>query len=197
MKAEEIFKDLVFWSRRRNDTEIVWTRRVRDDFIEKEIIFNLEVAKISIKGGWLTKEEMQAVSKQCEELGWFESEQNQETNLDHFKHEILKDCVWNLAVVKGRPKPCNKTNCSDCKFYENSSRECYKKAAEWLKQPCTKSICELTQFEYDLLQIINHGYKFKEVYLLRELKAKGHFQNVNDNGFITDLLANCEIAEKD
>lgn len=135
MKAEEIFKDLGFWSRRRNDTEIVWTRKVREDFIEKEIIFNLVVAKVSIEGGWLTKEEMRAVSKQCEELGWFGSEQNQETNLDHFKHEILENCMWSLAVAKGKPTRCDRISCSDCEFSKDRPKGCHEKAMEWLKQP--------------------------------------------------------------
>lgn len=194
MKAEEMFKDLDFWSCRRNDTEIVWTRRVREDFIEKEIIFNLEVAKISIKGGWLTKEETQAVCKQCEELGWFGSEQ--ETNLDHFQQEILEKGLWNLAVVKGRPKRCDRTKCIDCELSKDRSRGCHEKIMDWLKQPYKAPSNKLTKFEFDLLQSLNHGYKFKEVYLLRELKAKGHFQNVNDDDFITDLLANYEIVEE-
>lgn len=42
--------------------------------------------------------------------------QKQETNLDHYKEEILEKCLWNLAVVKGKPKRCNCTNCSDCEF---------------------------------------------------------------------------------
>lgn len=45
-----------------------------------------------------------------EELKQYREEKIQETNLDHFKHEILEDCVWNLAVVKGKPKRCNYTN---------------------------------------------------------------------------------------
>lgn len=201
MKAEEMFENLGFWSRKRNDTEIVWTRKVREDFIEKEIIFNLVVAKVSIEGGWLTKEELQAVSKQCEELGWFGSEQNQETNLDHFKHEILEDCVWNLAVVKGRPKPCNRTNCHDCEFYDDNATECYKRAAEWLKQPCTKSTCELTQFEYDLLQsflkVHPSRYQFKNISALTEMRKKGYFKGVDRDAALEDILVNCEITEEE
>lgn len=201
MKAEEIFKDLGFWSRRRNDTEIVWTRKVREDFIEKEIIFNLVVAKVSIEGGWLTKEEMRAVSKQCEELGWFGSEQNQETNLDHFKHEILEDCVWNLAVVKGRPKPCNRINCHDCEFYDDNATECYKRAAEWLKQPYIKPTYKLTKFEQDLLQscsqVYSPEYQFKNIAFLTEMREKGYFKGIDRDATIGDILANSEIKEEE
>lgn len=201
MKAEEMLENLSFWSRRRNDTEIVWTRKVREDFIEREIVFNLVVAKVAIKGGWLTKEEILAVSKQCEELGWFESEQNQETNLDHFKHEILKDCVWNLAVVKGRPKPCYKTNCRDCEFNKGDPNECSKRAAEWLKQPHIKSAYKLTKFEIDLLQscsqVYSPRYQFKNITFLTEMGEKGYFKDVDEDATIEDILANSEIKEEE
>ena len=178
MKAEEIFKDLGFWSRRRNDTEIVWTRKVREDFIEKEIIFNLVVAKVSIEGGWLTKEEMRAVSKQCEELGWFGSEQNQETNLDHFQQEILEKGLWNLAVVKGRPERCDHTKCIDCELSKDRSRGCHEKVMDWLKQPRKAPAIELTKFEIDLLQSylkssLLSGYEFKSIVILKRMKKKG------------------------
>ena len=89
MNAQQMFERLGFWSCKRNDTEIVWTRRVRNDFIEKEIIFNLEVAKISIDGGWVTKDEMQAINQQCKELGWFE-EEKPKYELTKFESDLLK-----------------------------------------------------------------------------------------------------------
>jgi hypothetical protein len=61
--------------------------------------------------------------------------QKQETNLDHYKDEILEKCLWNLAVVKGKPKRCNCTNCSDCEFCKDQPIECRKRATEWLKPP--------------------------------------------------------------
>lgn len=103
----------------------------------------------------LCRENFKQLAEWLEELKQYREqykEQNQETNLDHFKHEILEDCVWNLAVVKGRPKPCNKTNCHDCEFYDDKTTKCYKRAAEWLKQPYKDPAIKLTQFEYDLLQ---------------------------------------------
>lgn len=197
MTAEQMFKDLGFWSRKRTDTEIVWTRKVRDDFIEKEIIFNLEVAKVAIEGGWLTKDELIAVSKQCEELGWLESEQEQENNLDHYKHEILEACVWDLAVVKGKPKQCNKTNCSDCDF-KSSLKGCHKKVMDWLKQPYERPTYKLTQCEYDMLDtIFEKDARFSTVYLIGELKKKGYFENIecNSNVRVKGILANCEVVQ--
>lgn len=199
MKAEEMFENLGFWSRKRNDTEIVWTRKVREDFIEKEIIFNLVVAKISIEGGWLTKEEMRAVSKQCEELGWFGSEQ--ETNLDHFRHEILENCLWNLAVVKGRPKRCDRINCIDCEFNKDRSKRCHEKAIKWLEQPYKAPAIKLTNFEIDLLQSCSQGYspeyQFKNINSLTEMRKKGYFKGVDRDATLEDILANSEITEED
>ena len=201
MKAEEIFKDLGFWSRRRNDTEIVWTHKVREDFTEKEIIFNLVVAKVFIEGGWLTKEEILAVSKQCEELGWFESEQNQESNLDHYRDEVLENCMWNLALVNGRPKRCNQTRCSDCEFDKDSPRKCHKRTVEWLKQPYIKPTYKLTRFEQDLLQscsqVYSPEYQFKNIAFLTEMREKGYFKDVGKDATLEDILADCEITEED
>ena len=203
MKAEEIFKDLNFWSRRRNDTEIVWTRRVREDFIEKEIIFNLVVAKVSIAGGWLTKEEMQAVSKQCEELRWFgsEQEQEQETNLDHFQQEILEKGLWNLAVVKGEPKRCDRTKCIDCELSKDRSRGCHEKVMDWLRQPYINPTYKLTKFEKDLLQSYLKGalsgHEFRSIPVLSRMKGKGYFKDVDGDATIEDILADCEVTEED
>lgn len=129
------------------------------------------------------------------------SEQNQETNLDHFKHEILEDCVWNLAVVKGRPKPCNKINCYDCEFYDNNATECYKRATEWLKQPYIKPTYKLTKFEQDLLQSYSQGYspkyQFKNISSLTEMRKKGYFKGVDRDATIENILANSEITEEE
>lgn len=129
------------------------------------------------------------------------SEQNQETNLDHFKHKILEACVWNLAVVKGRPKPCNKTNCHDCEFFDDKATECYKRAAEWLEQPYKDPAIKLTQFEYDLLQSFLKGHSFryqlKNINALIEMRKKGYFKGVDMDAALEDILANCEIKEEE
>lgn len=125
-------------------------------------------------------------------------EQNQETNLDHFKHEILEDCVWNLAVVEGRPKPCNRINCRDCEFYDDNATECYKRAAEWLKQPYIKPTYKLTKFEIDLLQVNSiQAFRFKNINALTLMKEKGYFKGIDENATIEDILADCEITEEE
>lgn len=152
----------------------------------------------------LCRENFKQLAAWLEELKQYREqykEQNQETNLDHFKQEILEACVWNLAIVKGRPKPCNRINCHDCEFYDDNTTECYKRAAEWLKQPCTKSTRELTQFEYDLLQSFLKGhpfrYQFKNINALTEMRKKGYFKDVDMDATIEDILANSEITEEE
>lgn len=46
-------------------------------------------------------------------------EKKQETNLDYYKDEILENCIDNLAVVKGKPKQCNRISCCDCEFHKD------------------------------------------------------------------------------
>lgn len=144
---------------------------------------------------------MQAISKQCEELGWLESVQNQETNYEHFKKEILENCVWHFAVVKGKPKRCNRTKCSNCEFNKDNPGDCHKEAAKWLKRPHIKTTCKLTQFEYDLLLSCSQGYspkyQFKNINCLTEMREKGYFKGVDRDATIEDILANCEITEED
>lgn len=123
------------------------------------------------------------------------TEQEQETNLDHYKHEILEACMWDLAVVKGKPKQCNKTNCSDCDF-KSSLKGCHKKVMDWLKQPYEKPTYKLTQCEYDMLDtIFKKDARFSTVYLIGELKKKGYFENIKcgRDVLIKDILANCEV----
>lgn len=80
------------------------------------------------------------------------SYQGLETNLDHYKNEILGNGMWNLAVVKGKPKRCDCTVCGDCDFYKDGTEYCLKESMNWLKQQYIKPTYKLTKFEEDLLQ---------------------------------------------
>ena len=127
--------------------------------------------------------------------------QKQETNLDHYKDEILEKCLWNLAVVKGKPKRCNCTNCSDCEFCKDQPIKCHKMATEWLKQLYEAPAIKLTKFEYDLLQSCSQGYspkyQFKNINSLTEMRKKGYFKGVDRDATIEDILANSEITEEE
>lgn len=125
-----------------------------------------------------------------------DSYQGLETNLDHYKDEILESCLRNLAVVKGKPKLCPTTNCSDCDF-KGSLIGCHKRVAYWLKQPHEKPVYKLTKFEFDLLQSYPSKYKFKVIPVLDRMKEKGYFKGVDGDAAIEDILADCEITEED
>lgn len=115
------------------------------------------------------------------------------TNLEYYKDEILENCIENLAVVKGRPKLCYKTNCNDCDFKINQ-KECHKKVADWLKQPHKKPVYKLTKFEKELLQCYPDIYSFKVYNSLNGMKEKGYFKGIDDNELIGDILAKCEVV---
>ena len=123
-------------------------------------------------------------------------ETKQETNFEHYKDEILEDYAQNLAVVKGRPTLCYKTNCNDCDFKINQIG-CREKAKDWLKQPHEKPAYKLTKFENDLLQSYLKGHlsgrKFKSILVLNGMKEKGYFKGVDENATIVDILEKCEV----
>lgn len=125
-------------------------------------------------------------------------EEKAETNYEHFKDEIIENCMFNLAIVKGKPKLCNSVvYCSDCEFYvcKDNENNCNEKFKEWLKKPHEKQTYKLTQFEYDLLQHFSVDFKFKEMGLLKEMKEKGHFKNINGDELIKDILESCEVIK--
>lgn len=127
--------------------------------------------------------------------------QKQETNLDHYKQDVLENCMWNLALVKGRPKRCNQTRCSDCEFNKDIPRKCHKRTIEWLNQPYKSPANKLTMFEKDLLQSYSKGFlsghELKSVPVLSRMKEKGYFKGIDEDATIEDILADCEITEEE
>lgn len=116
-----------------------------------------------------------------------------ETNYEHYKDEILENCIDNLAVVKGRPKLCYKTNCNDCDFKINQIG-CRNKVKDWLKQTHEKPVYKLTKFEKELLECYSDVYSFKVFNSLNGMKEKGYFKGIDDNELIGDILAKCEVV---
>lgn len=159
------------------------------------VIFYLDGKQIIINQTFHTihLNELQAIIQQCKELGWLESEPKQETNFEHYKDEILEDYAQNLAVVKGRPTLCYKTNCNDCDFKIHQIG-CREKAKDWLKQPHEKPVYKLTKFEKELLQCYPDIYSFKVFNSLNLMKEKGYFKGIDDNELIGDILAKCEVV---
>lgn len=169
-----------------------------------EAIARTKEASESQRLGELGRETALQLAAWLEELKQYKEqykEQNQETNLDHFRHEILENCLWNLAVVKGRPKRCDRINCIDCEFNKDRSKRCHEKAIKWLEQPYKAPAIKLTNFEIDLLQSCSQGYspeyQFKNINSLTEMRKKGYFKGVDRDATLEDILANSEITEED
>lgn len=169
-----------------------------------EAIARTKEASESQRLGELGRETALQLAAWLEELKQYREqykEQNQETNLDHFRHEILENCLWNLAVVKGRPKRCDRINCIDCEFNKDRSKRCHEKAIKWLEQLYKAPAIKLTNFEIDLLQSCSQGYspeyQFKNINSLTEMRKKGYFKGVDRDATLEDILANSEIKEEE
>lgn len=118
-------------------------------------------------------------------------EEKQETNLEHYFEDLLKK-GGRYAFVNGKIKHCWDTKCCDCAF---KGGNCHGEKIKWLASPYEKQTYKLTQFEYDLLQHFSVDFKFKEMGLLKEMKEKGHFKNINGDELIKDILESCEVIK--
>lgn len=167
-----------------------------------EAIARTKEASESQRLGELGRETALQLAAWLEELKQYKEENQPETNLDHFQQEILEKGLWNLAVVKGRPERCDHTKCIDCELSKDRSRGCHEKVMNWLKQPRKAPAIKLTKFEQDLLQSylkssLLSGYEFKSIAILKRMKGKGYFKDVDEDATIEDILANSEITEED
>lgn len=167
-----------------------------------EAIARTKEASESQRLGELGRETALQLAAWLEELKQYKEENQPETNLDHFKHEILENCLWSLAVAKGKPTRCDRISCSDCEFSKDRPKGCHEKAMKWLKQPCKAPAIKLTKFEIDLLQSylkssLLSGYEFKSIVILKRMKGKGYFKDIDEDATIEDILADCEIKEED
>lgn len=165
-----------------------------------EFVFSINSREFAVsyceEPKYITVDEFKAILKQMEELGWLEEEKQeikQETNFEHYKDEILDCCINNLAVVKGIPKSCSKTDCNDCDFL-TIQKDCHEIAKEWLKQPYKKLTYKLTKFEKELLECYSDECSFKLFNSLNVMKEKGYFKGIDDNEPIGDILAKCEVV---
>lgn len=198
MSAKEMFEELGYGYKRSEESEkITYFQRFGNGYFR--ITFGLskkEIVIVTNIGNIIENDLLQAVIQQAKELHWLDekTEIKQETNLDYYKDEILESCLRNLAVVKGKPKLCPTTNCSDCDF-KGSLIGCHKKVADWLKQPHEKPVYKLTKFEKELLQCYSDIYSFKVFNSLNGMKKKGYFKGIDDNEIIGDILAKCEVIE--
>ena len=201
MNAREMFEEQRYKRNEEND-EITYLQRFGSGYFR--ITFDLSNEEIAIDTNMenvIESDLLQAIIQQVKELHWLDEkaeikeERNQEvTNFEYYKDEILEECRKNLAVVKGRPKLCYKINCNDCDFKINQIG-CHEKVKEWLKQTHIKPKYKVTKFEYDLLQIKEiEVITFKNMVFLMEMKEKGYFKGIDENETVGDILEKCEVV---
>lgn len=207
MNAREMFEELGYSLKVDNNNLIEYSK---EDCGHIAFCFDIETKRFYSRYSFsssiqstphsITLDEFEAVQKQMEELGWVEEEKQeikQETNFEHYKYEILEYFKDGLAVVKGIPKLCYKTNCNDCDFKINQIG-CREKVKDWLKQPYKKQVYKLTKFEIDLLQSCSQGYspkyQFKNINSLTEMRKNGYFKGVNRDATIEEIIAKSEVV---
>ena len=204
MSAKEMFEEQRYKRNEGND-EITYLQRFGSGYFR--ITFDLSKEEIAIDTNMenvIESDLLQAIIQQVKELHWLEEKveikeaTNPEvTNLEYYKDEILENCIDNLAVVKGRPKLCYKTNCNDCDFKINQIG-CRETAKYWLKQPYKKLTYKLTykltKFEKELLECYSDECSFKLFNSLNVMKEIGYFKGIDDNEIIGDILAKSEVV---
>lgn len=200
MKAKEMFENLGYSLEVNNQDLIKYSRDVcgytffRFRLKDKEFCSGYQSVAHTT-----TRDELKAVIQQFKELGWIEEEKPQETNLDHYKYDIVECFMDDLAMADKKIRACQTTSCSDCEFSKENG-ECIgeSKIKKWLDQPYKKPTYKLTQCEYDMLDtIFEKEARFSTVYLIGELKKKGYFENIKCDSkvLVKDILANCEVIQ--
>ena len=125
-------------------------------------------------------------------------EPRQETNYEHYRDELAEFFIDNVAVVNGKPKKCNDTDCErDCDLCSTCDKDTYPGLLiNWLNQPYKESAYKLTQFEYDLLRTNNRaqGKTLNDFDTYKNLKEIGYFNKLDLDLKIDDILANCEVV---
>lgn len=120
------------------------------------------------------------------------------TNLEYYKseiYEIQKDLFENkdICVAYGM-------GAAICKVYKKYTglNAFMPMVLDWLLAEHKEPI-KLTKFEYDLLKVyqkFKDDGEFSDHYILIEMQYKGHFQDVDYNLTIEEILENCEVIDK-
>lgn len=158
MTAREMFEKLGYRCIKSNNS--IWYINDSDEENYRSVEFYFCDCTFDAIGNYgdplmVNVKELEAINKQCEEIGWFEEEKQeikQETNFEHYKDEIIELYIEDLAISKGNMTQCCVTLCSECGFSdENGDCIGHRRIIEWLKKPYQKPTYKLTKFEYDLL----------------------------------------------
>lgn len=205
MTAREMFEKLGYRCIKSNNS--IWYINDSDEENYRSVEFYFCDCTFDAIGNYgdplmVNVKELEAINKQCEEIGWLEEEKQeikQETNFEHYKDEIIELYIEDLAISKGNMTQCCVTFCSECGFSdENGDCIGHRRIIEWLKKPYQKPTYKLTKFEFDLIQTYrdcHESCKISEFKQLIELKDKGYFKCIDHDTKIQDVLKNCEVIQ--
>lgn len=116
---------------------------------------------------------------------------NLEANKDKLKN---KNTLCVNAHICRYGQSCYGKRCADCEFYGDSAEESIKAMLAECKEPI-----KLKQWEYDLLKVyqkFKDDGEFSDHFILIEMQYKGHFQDVDYNLTIEEILDNCEVVDR-
>lgn len=197
MMAHELFEKLGYL-RELNDDYIVYVERGNPwnyfKFVNKCVMFP---SQNGLSYSTISPRFAKAIYMQMKELGWIRSEPEKrlETNYEHYKDEIVRFFINDIARVNGRFALCNGVNCSECDFHDASSKgDCIAAIENWLK---LKHTYRLTRFEYDLLRTNTESKDktFNDFATYKNLRSVGYFRGIDFELKIDDVLANCEVIQ--
>lgn len=196
MNAREMFERLGYRCIKSNNS--IWYINDSDEENYRSVEFYFCDCTFDAIGNYgdplmVNVKELEAINKQCEELGWIESEQKQETNLEHYFECLSKRKMSDFALIDGRFTKCSDTSCSECDF----NGDCIEGKFRWLKQPYKKLPYKLSQFEFDLLNAYkNSGMRqcISNYGTLLEMYGKGHFKGIDTSTPIREILDNCKVV---
>lgn len=196
MNAREMFKSLGYAKKEKNKSIAFYVNEYGDTISFKKTKYVVITPGDGGGKSFINCLLENTIHKQCEELGWVESEQKQETNFEHYKDEIIEATGYCFALVDGKPCKCSGVSCNDCGF--STGHGCSEKIKEWLRKPYEKPTNQLTQFEYDLLNAYkNSGMRqcISNYSTLLEMYGKGHFKGIDTRAPIHEILDNYEVIE--
>lgn len=115
------------------------------------------------------------------------------TNLEYYKDEIeerFKQLFKSFTDTSSLACALDET-------YLKHRKQKYESMFTWYFEEHKKPI-KLTKFEYDLLkcyQETKDNGEFVGHYILKEMQYKGHFQDVDYNLTLKEILENCEVVD--
>lgn len=119
-------------------------------------------------------------------------EEKQETNLERYYDDLIKEDCSDFGVVNGKIESCAYMQCKKCEF---ECGNCHKNRITWLASPYEKTTYNLTKFEKELLQCYPDTNSFKLFNSLNRMKEKGYFKGIDTNIPIREILDNCEVIK--